>query len=180
MSEKATKSLFDGIQTKLSEEGFNVQLIPVNENNPVEQCLVYLGKDNDSPIIQMIFMNDMLKTSNFSSLNENPKTDILQFFSPFQIEVKNERNLDVYNLLSVFSRIIPIGYFGLSSEGVFYRYSQMIESGKVSSEVISEVVGIINFFVNDLFIKVKSLCEGEKTLEQILNETDKELIKKVS
>src|SRR5687768_14296419 len=107
-----TKTLFsfENLQTELNQAGYNTYIMPVNPDNAVEQILVStLANTNaeakeESPVIQIMFVNDLLTASNMANEND---TFILQFFVSLPFKTDKNQAQQMNQLLSVFSRLVP-------------------------------------------------------------------------
>lgn len=171
---------FESLQTHLNNEGYNTYIMPVNSDNAVEQILVSTLENTgaetppESPVIQIMFVNDLLRASNMAhAVND---TDLLQFFVSLPIQYNKDQLLEMFQLLSVFSRVVPVGAFGLDENGgAFFRYSLMTFGRNIESKLVVEVIKMISFFINKFSNQLYSFVHGQKSLEEVLKETEKEL-----
>ncbi len=172
-------SIFEKIQTNLNQAGYDTYLMPKNDENAVEQLLISISEKTEEKsdvehVTQLMFVNDFLEASNI----ETGKSDYLiaQFFTTLPFKLKQEKILELYQLLSVFNRIVPVGYFGISDEeGAFHRYSVVTKGREIDPGIVTEIISMISFFVNRIAGKLSALAAGEKNLAEVLAELEQVL-----
>jgi hypothetical protein len=177
---KENSFTFDGLQMELNQAGYNTFILPVNADNAVEQLLVSTRENTesetqtDSPVVQLMFVNDLLTASKIPAPGN--ETDILQFFVSLPLQVDKSKMPDMYKLLSMFSRLVPLGAFGIEEDGgAFYRYSLMSLNRNLENKLVVETVKMISFFMNKFSVQLNDFVQGKKSLPDILNETEKEM-----
>ena len=179
-NKQPVKSVFENLQKSLHQWGFNTYLMPESEENIIEQLLVSLNpegqSEEDFPPIQIMFINDMVKKSDLLNGKDLEMTYILQLFLALPVTFPEEKLLDAYKLISVFSRIIPTGYLGIGDDGVFFRYTILSDKREVNSKLATESVKFTSFFVSRFYTKIKELSTGQKSLETLLEESSQELM----
>jgi hypothetical protein len=178
------KESLSGMKLILGYVGYQTALLPVSDENPVEQLFVYIPFSNEDvnedeiPFIQIMFPGDLIEK--FIEKDKNPDTShLIQFYVPVPaITVSDEKISDLKEILSVFSKISPFGYFSFNKEdGIFYRYSFLTQERELDDVLTVEIVQFINFFLVQFIPKIKNFCNGSSTFEQIIEETEIALTK---
>jgi hypothetical protein len=174
MTNNPSSFSFKKIEADLNKEGYNTYILPVNKENAVEQLLVSTMTESEAPVIQIVFVNDLLAASGMvDAMND---TFILQFFAALPLQADKAKIGELYQLITVFSRVLPVGAFGLSEDGgIYFRYSLMSLDRNISSRLVVELVKLISFFINKFSVHLNSFISGRKSLNDVLQESQKEM-----
>ncbi|MBC7472954.1 MAG: hypothetical protein H7263_01590 [Candidatus Sericytochromatia bacterium] len=169
-----SKLVFEKMQIEINKLNINCYVMPSSNENSIPQLLIATDVDiNNSPVIQLMFVDDLLQASDIKK--DINSAFIVQFFAPINLKIYKE-TIEAYRILGIFNRVCPIGFFGMSeSEGAFFRYNFLSKEKAIDPRVLNETVQIITFFVKKLSAKLIDLVSGEKTYEIILDELEKEL-----
>lgn len=169
----APLSVFEKVTEDLTNLGYRTYHLPIDKDNSVEQLLVSLqpnlGENQDSAVIQVMFLNDMLK-----KISDNEPT-ILQFFVKIPVKPDESLHLELFKLLSAFTRVTPVGHFGIGEDGLFFRHTFLMLGKEINNKIFTETIQMISFFVTTFWNKIIDLFEGKKNLQQILDETSNEM-----
>jgi len=186
-----TKTCFEKIQPLLNFLDLETYLMPANSENPYEQMLVSVGNDDDEldekdeeeylkthPIFQLIFMDDFLKNNKVEELNKKSYSYILQFFTILPIKVNEDRYMEIHYLLSVVSRILPLGIIALDNNGeIFFKYSLITEGRNVDGGLVAEIITMITFLVNKFSGHINAFATGQIDVKNAIEDLEQELLK---
>lgn len=161
------------IQNYLADKGMDSQVLPKNEENAVNQLLMAVVNDPNTPVLQMMFVDDIFESSGAKS----PVTSsILQFFVTIPFKIKEENILDVYKILAVLNRVVPLGHFGQTEEdGVYFRHTFLVDANKIDLGAIEESSRMSIFFISNFYQNIIDLGSGKKNFDQTVEEITKSL-----
>lgn len=162
----------------LDEGDFPVVYQEAGEQSPVEQVFVPFEHEKEalSSSLQILFINDLVKTLGIDQEEEEDEVQLLQFFllCPFQCTADTVREVALFIL--ALNRILPVGAFGLSQkEGtIYFQYVLALEDqgDALDPDLILEVVSMINMFVLEFIENISLVAKGEKTSDALLKEME--------
>lgn len=168
----------------LDRLGLPTLLIPVSVESPIEQLLVSIdeeapGGEDSRFVVQMFFAGDVAAAARAEAGVENEDdTAILQFMLSLGLVCPPERQHDLYRLLSVLNRILPVGALELTEEEVvFVRYGLLAENkSQITIPQVAEVLELLGFFVPRMLPSIAALLAGEQSLDQAIEATERRLI----
>ena len=174
----------DGLPPVLNYAGYKSYYNPANDDVPFEQLFVttaYEGTEEEleeSPMIQIIYITDLAKAMDPDIPEDNTASHILQFFSQLPtLPLEAEKKAKIHELLSVMSKLLPIGYFGYNdADGVFYRYSFVTPTKDLDDAVIVEIVGMISFFITNAYENLKAFVDENLPYEEMIEQLEKGFI----
>ena len=175
---------FSRLAGVLQQLGLPARLIPASDESPVEQLLVSIDEatppDQDSRyVLQMFFPSDVAEAARLAAgqpPNED-ETAILQFMMSLGMQVPPDRQLEVYRLMSLFNRMLPVGAFDLTEEDVVYlRYALLADTKTdITIPQVVEVLELLGFFVPHMAPAIAAVLSGEQTREQAIEATERVL-----
>ncbi|HEY9840101.1 MAG: YbjN domain-containing protein [Candidatus Sericytochromatia bacterium] len=175
---------FSRLAGVLQQLGLPAMLIPASDESPVEQLLVSIDEatppDQDSRyVLQMFFPSDVAEAARLAASqppNED-ETAILQFMMSLGMQVPPDRQLEVYRLMSLFNRMLPVGAFDLTEEDVVYlRYALLADTKTdITIPQVVEVLELLGFFVPHMAPAIAAVLSGEQTREQAIEATERVL-----
>lgn len=174
----------DGLAPVLNFTGYKSSYNPANDDLPFEQLFVstaYEGTEleiENSPLIQIIYTTDLAKALEADMPEDDDSSHILQFFVALTTQqVEESKKSRIHELLSVMSRLLPIGYFGYSdTDGIFYRYSMLSPTKELDDLVVVEIVQMISFYIENAYEKLQMYVGTDKSVEEIVEEFEKGFI----
>ena len=175
---------FSRLAGVLQQLGLPAMLIPASDESPVEQLLVSIDEatppDQDSRyVLQMFFPSDVAEAARLAAgqpPNED-ETAILQFMMSLGMQVPPDRQLEVYRLMSLFNRMLPVGALDLTEEDVVYlRYALLADTKTdITIPQVVEVLELLGFFVPHMAPAIAAVLSGEQTREQAIEATERVL-----
>lgn len=178
----AALSILGQLEQALSGLGLSTLRQPPNADHAYEQLLVSIDDPPPAPgeestfVFQLFFASDALAAQNPEA---GEGAAILQFLLNLPLDASEDagRLLDLYQLFSVFNRILPIGAFELSeSHQAYLRYSLLAEhKAHLTVGQLVEVLEILSFFTLRMAPAMAALVYGGKSLEQAVAEAEQSL-----
>lgn len=171
------------LQLLLHFLGFDTFLLPVKQDNPVEQLMISSGKDEDEKgfMLQLLFANDMLQATNLNAIK--PKEDdifYLQFVGSYPLEVKEEKLLEMFLLMSTFNKLMAVGTFDYTDQGLFYRYTLTNRGKQLDNQMIVELVNMMQFFFEEFGRVLINFAQNDQKLPEAVEELEKSLGKAIN
>lgn len=178
------KKGLDGLVPVLNYVGYKSFYRKADEEVPFEQLFVssaYEGTEleiEDSPLIQLLYTTDVAKAMAPDMKEDNDSSHILQFFVSFPtLNIENDKKLKIHELLSVMSKLLPIGYLSYNEvDGVFYRYSFVTPTKELDDLVILEIIEMISFFITNSYDKIKLFVGTNLSYDEIVEQFEKGFI----
>lgn len=173
---EVTKERLEAFSTLLQEIELSSQIYEPDENNIIRQLLVPINpNDPDAPIIQIMYVEDVLEVSNVIT-KKLEDFFILQFFVPIFIQDKLSYDQNEMNaFLSSLNKLIPVGYLGSGVEGVFFRHTAVTYAKNLDSGVFIETMRLVMFFTGKFYQRIRDLATGLKDKETLLKELEVEM-----
>lgn len=165
--------LLNQIQKYLSEKGLDSQILQKNQDNSVNQLLMAIVNDPKTPILQMMFVDDIFESSGTKS---PVNSSILQFFVTIPFKVQDKLILDVYKILAVLNRVVPLGHFGQTEEdGVYFRHTFLVNPNSPDLDAIEGSTRMSMFFIANFYQNIIDIGSGKKKFEEVIEEITKVL-----
>ena len=174
----------DGLAPVLNYVGYKSYYNPANDDVPFEQLFVstaYEGTEEEleeSPMIQVVFLSDLARAMDPDIPEETTASHILQFFVQLPtLGLEDEKKSQIHELLSVMTKLLPIGYFSYNdSDGIFYRYTMLTPTKNLDDTLIVEIVGMISFFITNAYEKIKTFVDEDLPYEEMIEQLEKGFI----
>lgn len=173
---EVTKERLEAFSAVLQELDLPSQIYEPDESNIIRQLLVPINSnDPDAPIIQVMYVEDVLEVSNVIT-KKIEDFFILQFFAPIFLHDKitydqNEMN----SFLASLNKLIPVGYLGSGVEGVFLRHTTVTYAKNLDMSVFIETIRLVMFFTGKFYQRIRDLATGVKDKETLLKELEVEM-----
>ena len=174
----------EGLVPVLNYVGYKSFYRAADKEVPFEQLFVssvYEGNEleiEDSPLIQLLYTTDVAKAIDSEINEENDSSNILQFFVSLPTtNIEAEKKLRIHELLSVMSKLLPIGYLSYNEiDGVIYRYSVVTPTKELDDLVIIEIIEMISFFITNSYHKIKLFVGTNLSYDEIIEQFEKGFI----
>ncbi len=183
-----TETYFTRMAGVLDQLEMPTLILPVTEENQIEALLVSLDdppptEENPARFVaQLFFASDAVTAAYEQSGGPEPEegeTAILQFALALGLNCPETRHLDIYRLMSIYNRILPVGALDLNEENELYvRYGLLADTkNAITIPQVVEVLEIFSFFIPIMADGLEDVIAGEATLEEAIAATERELIK---
>lgn len=157
--------------TIFASSDLDTYLMPVTEENPIEQLLINLFPENEEEnyFLHLAYINDILKDSKVE-LKEYEDSYILQFYVvlPFTI-LDKEQEKEMSYLLTKINAQLPQGSFGLNeSQLVHYRYYLVSEEREVEPQLIIQLTKQIKQIIEKSLEPLDLVINKQKSSEEVI------------
>lgn len=165
-------------QKLLENEGYQSEFIAAHSEEELDfDSLLITLDDSEEYVLQAFFMEDMMKAQDPDiPPEETPDFATLQFMLelPFTWEKLDDANmLVVYRVLNDATEHLPIGQFRIEEESIFYQYSLLSETQKVSKTVLTAAVSLMGFFIPTMDAVLQGVISGRLDYHEALQELER-------
>ena len=158
---------FIPIQAAFEAEEFETEILPRNEEVPVDRLLVGLGADDQERerIMELAITEP-----------EGDEQPLLQFFVLLPFSATEDTFHETMRIIMRLNMNIPLMGFGISDENgmIFFRHVTVIPDEGLPQQWYSECLFLIGFSVDEFSPMIEQVASGEKTFEQIIEEASAE------
>lgn len=154
------------IQDILEQHTMNCSFRSIKDPSPVEQLLVFLGKDfkEREQILEIL--------SEEQPLGKPHEYYRIQFYFKFPFQVQDQAFSQVASLLHFINQLLDFPGLNLDElhNEISYRYVWLTKINKIDSKLIMSIIGII-LFILELFTQpIERVALGTITFNDLLQE----------
>ncbi len=163
---------FAELENAIQEAGFESRRTILSEDIPVEQLLVYLGRDDHENyfFLQMLFAGDLQPYLAGSEGSGFPlENDYLQLYCQLPFQPLTSTFPDLARLVLRINTVLPGGDFGLNeaTPAVYCRQVLPCPGGRVDVQAAAITVQRISGAIEKYFPELLAVGSGEKTLADL-------------
>jgi hypothetical protein len=168
------ESAFGALKLALDFIDISSEYFPEAKDMKVEHLLLPLNtKVTPSLKIQLHYLNDLDKARGIE--DDDDELLLLQFFVEIPWKVPDDKALSVVLVFLRLNGLIPFGNFGITDEGLFFRFVYPSRERVKNNGLIVMILDSISRYVSAIVPNLSELLNEKKTAEQAFKDSMKNI-----